>query len=432
MVYSTRTTCRLCNGNFEDVISLGDIHLSTFLDTNENQPPKAPVDLVRCVNCNLLQLKHTVNPDVMYNQYWYQSGLNQSMVTALKDVVDRVKNKVALNNGDVVLDIGANDGTLLTNYPEYVTKIGCEPSNLAHLAKDNCDILINNFFSLAAYDEAADQIAGRPRAKVITAIAMFYDLEDPHSFVEDLRSVLADDGLLVIQMMDIMSMVKLNDFPNLCHEHLEYYSLEVLYNLLAEHGLEIVDAEYNGVNGGSLRVYAKSVDMNPHAYVADEQGNIFRAEIIEHIDAEREFFSKINLAEYFKAEVETVKRKVVEYILQCNAEEQTIAVLGASTKGNTTLQYFGLNNSHIIHAAEVNPDKYGKRTVGTNIPIIPQTESLELKPDYYLVLPWGFIDFFIKKFDTYLRNGGKFIVPLPQPRVIECNSTGEIVECPIP
>lgn len=427
MVYSTRTTCRLCNGNLEDIVSLGDIHLSTFLDTNENQPPKAPIDLVRCIDCNLLQLKHTVNPDVMYSQYWYQSGLNQSMVTALKDVVDRVKNKVALNSGDVVLDIGANDGTLLTNYPEHVIKIACEPSNLAHLAEKNCDILINDFFSFDSYSQVSTT-----KAKVITAIAMFYDLEDPHTFVQDLADVLAPDGMLVIQMMDIMSMVKLNDFPNLCHEHLEYYSLEVLYNLLAEHGLEIVDAEYNGVNGGSLRVYAKSVDMNPHAYVADEQGNIFRAEIMEHIDAEREFFSKINLAEYFKAEVEAVKRKVVEYILQCNAEGQTIAVLGASTKGNTTLQYFNLNDSHIIHAAEVNPDKYGKRTVGTNIPIIPQTESLELKPDYYLVLPWGFIDFFVQKFDSYLRQGGKFIVPLPQARVIYCNDTGEIVECPIP
>lgn len=427
MVYSTRTTCRLCNGDLEDIVSLGDIHLSTFLDTNENQPPKAPVDLVRCVDCNLLQLKHTVNPDIMYNQYWYQSGLNQSMITALKDVVDRVTHRITLKENDVVLDIGANDGTLLKNYPDYVTKVACEPSNLAHLAKDSCDILINDFFSFESYTKATTR-----RAKVITAIAMFYDLEDPHVFVQDLADVLADDGVLVIQMMDLMSMIKLNDFPNLCHEHLEYYSLEVLCKLLAQHDLEIFDVEYNAVNGGSLRVYATPVGVIPQRYIVDPDGSIFRSEIMHHIDAEREFFSNINIAEYFKAEVEAVKRKVTEYIHTCNTDGKTVAVLGASTKGNTTLQYFGLNDSHIIHAAEVNPDKYGKRTVGSNIPIIPQTESLNLKPDYYLVLPWGFIDFFVSKFDSYLRSGGKFIVPLPQPRVIECNSTGEIVECPIP
>lgn len=412
MVYSTRSSCRLCSGDLKDIVSLGDIHLSTFLDTNENQPPKAPIDLVQCISCDLVQLRHTVNPETMYSEYWYQSGLNHSMQIALKDVVDRIQTRIDLRPGDSVLDIGANDGTLLTFYPDFVQKIACEPSDLIQLAinNDRADVYINDFFSLRA-------MSGCEKPRVITAIAMFYDLEDPHTFVADLCNVLSEDGLLVVQMMDLMSMVKLNDFPNLCHEHLEYYSLRVLCGLLAQHGLEVVDVEYNGVNGGSLRVYIKHTDKNPHNYT--KIGNeIFRSEIAMAVEIEDAFFSNIDLADYFKTNIESVKTRITNYIHRCNTEGKKVAVLGASTKGNTTLQYFGLTDAHIDHAAEINPDKFGKRTVGSNIMILPQEISLSLKPNYYLVLPWGFIDFFVEKFKDYLDEGGQFIVPLPVPRII--------------
>jgi NDP-4-keto-2,6-dideoxyhexose 3-C-methyltransferase len=430
MVYTERTTCRLCDGEFKDIISLGDVYLSTFVEDGNNLPPKAPIELAQCKKCDLVQLRHTVNPEYMYSDYWYQSGLNQSMIEALRDVVNRVQSKIELKEGDIVLDIGANDGTLLTNYPDYVIKVACEPSNLYTLISDKADIVINEFFSAKAYightwDHWYTAFTHKP-AKVITAIAMFYDLEDPHTFVEDLAYVLAPDGLLVIQMMDFMSMVKLNDFPNLCHEHLEYYSLQVLYDLLNQHGLEIIDVEYNGVNGGSLRVYAKHADNLPHAYTAIN-GKAYRNEIVPALDYEIEFFSAIDLPTYFRDHIELVRDRVVSYVKHCNTDGLDIAVLGASTKGNTILQYFNLDDTNIVHAAEVNPDKFGKRTVGSNIPIIPQSESLASNPSHYLVLPWGFIDFFVKKFDGYLKNGGRFIVPLPTPRII-LSENGKIVE----
>lgn len=424
--YTERSTCRLCDGPLKDIISLGDIHLSTFLDTNEYAPPKAPIDLVQCIDCDLVQLRHTVNQQVMYSEYWYQSGLNQSMVTALKDVVDRVKSRIKLRTHDVVLDIGANDGTLLKNYDNRVCKVACEPSNLARLITDPDVTVINDFFSAEAYFKATEDFGDRINIKprVITAIAMFYDLEDPHTFVQDLADILADDGILVIQMMDLMSMIKLNDFPNLCHEHLEYYSLEVLCKLLAQHQLEIFDVEYNGVNGGSLRIYARPFGDGGE-YIVDK--GLFLESIIDHIRAERKFFESIDLPSYFQSKVKAVKKSVVDYIKSRNKNGERVAVLGASTKGNTILQYFGLNQRHITHAAEVNPDKYGKHTVGSNIPIIPQEESLNTHPDYYLVLPWGFIDFFVKKLRPYLDSGGKFIVPLPVARTISVEN-GALVE----
>lgn len=412
MLYSTRTTCRLCNHPLIDVISLGDIHLSTFVDTNDNPSPKIPLDLVQCINCDLIQLRHTTDGNAMYSDYWYQSGLNGSMVRALNDVVEKVFKKVFLNEHDIVVDIGSNDGTLLNFYPRYLTRVGFEPSNLHTLSFAKADIIINDYFNAAAYK----QYVGEKKARVITAIAMFYDLENPHTFVQDLYDILADDGIIVIQMMDLLSMMKYGDFPNICHEHLEYYSLGVLQHLISQHGLHIFDVEYNGVNGGSMRVYIAKYGTK----IAED--SVFKALL-----AEEEFFDNAgDIATYFNTKITDVRNKVVNFIQEENLNGKTIAVMGASTKGNTILQYFRLSDIDIIHAAEINPDKFGKRTVGSNIPIISQQESMKHFVDYYLILPWGFIDNFIDRNKAYLSNGGTFIVPLPEPRLITMDKEGNV------
>jgi len=417
MLYTTRDTCRLCSKSLTDILSLGDIHLSTFVDTNDNPPPKIPLDLVQCTNCDLIQLRHTTNSEVMYSDYWYQSGLNGSMVKALNNVVEEVFKHTFLNAGDIVVDIGSNDGTLLNFYPQYLTRVGFEPSNLAQLSFAKADVVINDYFSKQAFK----QRFGDKKAKVITAIAMFYDLEYPHSFVQDLYDILADDGIIVIQMMDLLSMLKYGDFPNICHEHLEYYSLAVFKNLMSQHGLTIFDIEYNGVNGGSMRTYlckygARLPDIN-----------VFNA-----LEVEQKYFDEIgDIGDHFSTKISDVRTKVIEFIKEANLLDNTVAVMGASTKGNTVLQYFNLTDKDIIHAAEVNPDKFGKRTVGSNIPIISQQESMRHFVDYYLVLPWGFIDNFVDRNKAYLMNGGVFIVPLPEPRLITMDEDGKVWEQPL-
>jgi len=417
MLYTTRETCRLCNGYFKDVISLGDIHLSTFLDTNDNPPPKIPLDLVECVDCGLIQLRHTTSGQAMYSDYWYQSGLNGSMVRALNDVVEKVFKKAFLNNDDIVVDIGSNDGTLLSFYPRYVRRVGFEPSNLAQLSFAKADVVINDYFNKKSFTDRF----GHAKAKVITAIAMFYDLEYPHAFVQDLYDIIADDGVIVIQMMDLMSMVKYGDFPNICHEHLEYYSLAIFRDLMQAHNLDVFDVEYNGVNGGSLR-----------AYICKSGAHRVEPTVQQALDTEEDFFNEIgDIGVYFATKIEDVRTKVVELIKEINMVGSTVAVMGASTKGNTVLQYFGLTDKDIIHCAEVNPDKYGKRTVGSNIPIISQQQSMELDVDYYLILPWGFINNFVERCKDYLVRGGVFIVPLPEPRLITLDDEGKKWETPL-
>lgn len=407
MNYTERTSCRLCNGKLKDGLNLGNIHVSSFLDVNEAPTPKVPIDLVECADCGVLQLRHTVNGDVMYKTYWYQSGLNTFMVDALRDVMQQSLDRVMLEPGDVIVDIGSNDGTLLALYPAWVREImwlvGYEPSNLYALSKDKAHVIINDYFGAQEYWGRF-----RRRARIITSVAMFYDLEDPHTFVEEVKDILHPEGVWTIQLMDLLSMVVTRDFPNLCHEHLEYYKLSEIMALMLGHDLEVFDVQYNNVNGSSLRVYVQHKGARPVAH-----------SVFEAVAHEKKFFAELgDIAGSFARAVESVRNGVVSFIRYQRSMGKTVAVMGASTKGNTILQYFGLGPEDIDHAAEINPDKYGKRTVGTNIPIIPETMSLELCPDYYLILPWGFLDNFIKRNTDYLQQGGAFIVPLPDPAVI--------------
>lgn len=404
--YTTRTTCRVCGGGLIDVLSLGPIHISTFSNTSDTPTPKVPIDLTECADCGLFQLRHTVSGEAMYSAYWYQSGLNKSMVAALRNVVDETLKRVQLHDGDIIVDIGANDGTLLAQYTDYTRNhcwlVAYEPSDLAALANDKAHYIINDYFNASAYAKLF-----RAKAKIVTSIAMFYDLEDPHAFVADIKEVLHSDGVWTIQLMDLLSMVRMNDFPNLCHEHLEYYKLSDIALLLAQHGLQIFDVEYNTVNGSSLRVYVSHQNARP---VEDQY--------FEALTNEHDFFKELgDVGTYFRAAVENVRSGILSYITYLNGLDKKVALLAASTKANVALEYFELGPELIHHAAEVNPDKFGKYTT-TGIPIVPEQDSLAQKPDAYLLMAWGFLPFFIEKFTDYLLAGGELIVPLPLPRRI--------------
>jgi len=334
----------------------------------------------------------------MYRQYWYKSSLNQSMVEALRSVVDSIKSRVVLETGDVVVDIGCNDGTMLSMFPEDVFKIGYDPSNnLADEAQEKCDFFINDYFP-ANYPVKA-------RAKVITSIAMFYDLPDPRAFIDKVRSIMRSDGIWVIQFTDLLSMFQVNAFDNICHEHVEYYSLAVLKCLLEQHGFEVVDVLYNQVNGGSVRAY---VGFKGVYAVTDAVSEMLKQEDLYMRSFDNPFAA-------FSDRVTQIKEQCVEYIQHEHAAGKKIFITGASTKGNTLLQYFGLNKDIIPYAAEVNADKFGLRTVGTDIEIIPERQAIEMKPDMFLVLPWHFINGFLRSYHEYISGGGRLMVPMPRP-----------------
>ena len=403
--------CRVCGGSFVSAINLGKIFPSSFIKKNEimDEKGKAPLELVECVECGLVQLKHTIDLDLMYRQYWYSSSLNKSMVSSLLDVVEDSLRRVVLLEEDTVIDIGCNDGTMLNMYPEYLNKIGFDPA--LNLDRSGSFEFINDYFSASA-------VSGETKAKIITAIAMFYDLPDPVGFANDVREVLHKDGIFIVQFTDLISMLKSTAFDNICHEHLEYYRLQDVLNVLEAAGLSIIDVSHNDVNGGSIRITAS----HKGRYVPSTS-------VLEELSLEKEFLKAYGFDE-FRKKVATIKMKTTGFLKWALDKGDTVHLLGASTKGNTLLQVFEIDNSLVKFAAEVNSDKFGLMTVGSNIEIISETDSLIKHPDHYLVPVWHFKASILKneKILDYLNSGGSLVFPLPEFIVITMGCAGNLVE----
>lgn len=409
-----RTTCRVCEGVLAPIFSLGDLYVSNFVDPTEPDGLKAPLELVLCRRCHLLQLRHTVPVEELYRNYWYFSGTNKTMRFALKSIANTAEKLIHLKQGDAVLDIGCNDGTLLASYgTDGIYKIGFDPAeSLSIYSSKITDKLVTDFFDSVAWARNPDLSQYHP--KIVTSIAMFYDLEDPNSFVADIKKVIHPEGLWIVQMSYLPLMLATNELGNICHEHLEYYSLYSFEYLLQKHGFEIMDMELNDVNGGSVRAYIRLKGANPFSF----GDATYRELALERVRAFRERENKLGLDSLtpymdFVFRVERIRNDVVGFIKEKAGQGKKIYVYGASTKGNTVLQYFGLDSSIITAAAERNPAKWGKVTIGSRIPIISEEDARAAKPDFFLVLPWHFIDEFQVRERDYLLNGGRFILPAP-------------------
>ena len=408
--------CRNCqNNNLKHILNIGNQYLVDFLE-EDGENFTAPLELVLCDpetnGCGLLQLHHTVSPDLLYRRFWYKSGVNQTIRDDLEEIVRKAEEKVNLENDDIVLDIGANDGTLLRFYKNKSIKpIGFEPAtNLLEEASIDTFKIFNEYFNAKSFKSEF----GTKKARVITSISMFYDLDKPHDFVGDIKDILDDNGIWILQMNYLVTMLENNAFDNIVHEHLEYYSLQSLEYLLNKHDLEVFDVEQNNINGGSIRVYIKFK-------------NCKKFSISKNVDSVREYEKKIGLNNTktyldFAKRILNLREQTCGFIEDEIRDGKKIYVYGASTRGNTLLQYYGLNSELILAAAERNPEKWGKKTVGSKIPIISEKQARSEKPDYFLILPWYFKEEFVKRESEFLQNGGKFLIPLPEFEVINSDN----------
>jgi len=393
--------CLLCkNKKIKKVFSLGSLFVSNFVNKKQiNNGIKSPLTLIYCPKCTLLQLSHIAPQEIMYKRfYWYKSGVTQTMRKALKDIYKSSLKHIKLCKNDVVLDIGANDGTLLKYYNKNIKTIGCEPAkNLVSELKKNCNYVLNDFW---AYNKLNNILKKKKlkKPKIIMAIGMFYDLENPNKFIRDSALALDKKGIFIAQLMCLKSMIDKNDIGNICHEHIEFYSLKSLKYLFESNGLEIFRIEENDVNGGSYRIFCRKLN----------KGSIELA--------------KENVLTSVKKFVKRVKKNksiTMKFINKEVRKGKKIFLYGASTKGNTLLQYYNLNNKIIPLAAERSPEKWNKFTIGTGIKIISEKRARKLNPDYFLVAPWGFIKEFVKRESAWLKKGGKFIVPFPKFKLIK-------------
>ena len=395
-----------------DLFSLGNLYPSDFLKDDES-PRCSPVELRLQWDSTIgaARLSTMTNPEFMYGRYWYRSGTNKTMTDELQNIVSSITHVKKLNDGDVWLDIACNDGTLLKHVPSNMYRLGVDPADesFQQEAQKNADLIVRDFFSKSTYPITVG------KAKVVTCIAMFYDLEEPRAFLNDVHEVMDDNGVFVLQMSYTPLMLEQVAFDNICHEHMYYYSLASLNELLKECGFRVIDCQLNDTNGGSFRVYAMKRNGDETTFATQPYRDVcrFRREsIMAH-----ELISNVNSTEAwmtFFDKIEELKKKTVEFIKEAKSNGKTVWCYGASTKGNTLLQYFGLDNTLIDAIAERSPYKFGLRTVGTNIPIKSEEEMRNAKPDYMLVLPWHFRAEFIEREHDYLSNGGSFIFPCPQ------------------
>jgi SAM-dependent methyltransferase len=401
------------------VTDLGEQYLQgSFVKPGKPYPPsrRIPLTLVRCDPtldehaCGLLQLLHSTPPRVLYSGYWYRSGTNRTMREHLGEIASESAGLIQ-KPGARVLDIGSNDGTLLRAYPDSYRRVGIDPSDIAKETVADFTVVQDLFPSA----ELAT-IAKGDLFDIVTSIAMFYDVEDPIRFVSEVKNLLAPTGVWVFEVAYMPTMLAQNAYDTICHEHLEYYSLSVLEYIMERAGMRVFGASLNSINGGSIRCLATHND-NYAPYTAEDSRQL---DELRH----REFELELDTSRPYHAfqdRVESHREELRALLRVVKKSGETIHIYGASTKGNVLLQWCGIDNTIIDCAADRNEEKHGARTLGTDIPIVSEEESRNMKPDYYLVLPWHFRDEFLERERETLERGVKMIFPLPTIEVVSAD-----------
>jgi hypothetical protein len=410
-MYKEIAECRIGGGaNLVTVLQLGNQALTgVFPKDASEKVTSGPLELAWCPDSGLLQLKHSYEPSEMYgDNYGYRSGLNQSMVSHLTEKIAYLERLVQPRAGDVIVDIGSNDCTTLKAYKTAgLRRIGIDPTGKKFAEYYPSDVaLVPDFFSAAAYHSVEQK-----RARMVTSIAMFYDLDAPIEFARQIESILADDGVWHFEQSYMPSMLRMNSYDTICHEHLEYYSLVAVKKILDAAGMKLVDVVMNAVNGGSFAVTAakknnKSIRSNEAVinWLLEQEGRMGLNTPKPYRDFEERVFRH--------------RDDLTRLIHALNADGKKVLGYGASTKGNVVLQFCGLTSKDIPAIAEVNPEKFGRVTPGSHIPIISEAEAKAMRPDYFLVLPWHFKEGILRREKEYLASGGRFIFPFPEIEII--------------
>ena len=412
MIYTRISCCRICgSGELSTILNLGVQSLTgVFPPSSAPEVEAGPLELTMCGECHLVQLAHNYELSLLYGDtYGYRSGLNSSMVDHLRAKIDAIIHRVSLATDDTVLDIGSNDGTTLGAYPQRSLQfVGMDPTGEKFRKYYKPDIhLVPDFFSASAFTKAV----GAKKAKIVTSIAMFYDLESPKDFAKQVASILDDEGIWVFEQSYLPSMINTLAYDTVCHEHLEYYCLFQIQNILKDAGLRILDVEFNTANGGSFSVTA----VHMKSPLKSDETKI--ASILKN--EEQGGYLKMDLYRTFEKNVKIHGKSLKEKLIEIRNEGGRIHGYGASTKGNVILQFCGIGKNDLEVIAEVNEEKYGRVTPGTNIPITSEEESRAKNPTHYLVLPWHFRAGIIKREAGFLETGGKLLFPLPRIEIVQ-------------
>ena len=410
-IYKNLNKCRICKSrNLRKVLDLGKQALTGKFPRSFNKKIlSTPLSISICRNCKFVQLSNNFNNSYLYNlEYGYESGINSTMKNHLRKISKKVSELKKLNKNSIVVDIASNDGTLLNSYKKNIIKVGIDP--ILNRFKKNYKKIhykIPDFFSLKKFNN----LKLKKKADVITAFAVFYDINDPNTFLKEIKKCLDEKGIFIIEQSNLAHMIKLNSFDTICQEHLGYYSTKVIQNLMEKNNLKIFDHEYNESNGGSSRYYITHKDNN--------EININYKNINYAIRFENKYkLGKLKTYSNFEKKINQIKKRIQNKITSILNSNKIIHGYGASTKGNVILQYFGIDNKKINYISDRNPFKYNRYTPGTKIKIISEKKSRLMKPDYYFVLPWHFKKEILVRERRIRKKKTKFIFPLPKFTII--------------
>ena len=400
--------CRICKKRkFKQLFSFGNLCFTGKFPSIHQKIKKEPISLVICKNCELVQLGHSFNLKYLYGpDYGYRTGINKTMLTHVNKVVKNLSKMAKIKKNDFVLDIASNDGSLLNFYNKNLKTFGIDPI----LQKYKSNYKKINYKVADFFSEKKIKKFTKNKFKIITALSVFYDSEDPNKFIQDVRKILSNDGIFLLEFADLASIIKNKMFDTICHEHLEYYSSKVILNLCKENNLRVFDIRRNDINGASKQYFI----CHQHSKYKTNQkiiNNIISSERklnLSKVKTFKNFFkiinkSKLELNNFFK-KAKKLRKKVHGY--------------GASTKGNVLLQYYKINNKIVEFIAERNKNKYNLYTPGTKIKIISEALSRSYNPDYYLVLPWHFKKEILMREKAIRKKGTRFIFPLPKLQII--------------
>lgn len=378
------------------VLDLGTQKIANYFHSNDGNPiPEAPLRFSRCRDCGMAQLLHSVDTDLMYRMYWYTSSMNDTMRQHLLDNARLLRSQCELHSDDQIIDIGCNDGTFLSYLPLFCCKVGVDPSNIKPVA---CANYVHDYFT---YENVKDYL--RP-AKVISSIAMFYDLNEPAKFVADVRKCLRDDGVWLLELSYLPRMIENTAYDSICHEHVAYYSLTTFMRLLKPTDMKITSLDFNDINGGSFRML-----IQPGAKECPQVAEVLGREDDMEYGTATPF-------DAFKKRVIESRERTREFLSQSVSEGKKVYGYGASTKGQVIMQHCGVTD--LVAIAERNKLKHGLYTPGTNVRICSEEEMRAARPDYLMVFPWYFIDEFLVREKEIRDKGTKIVVPLPKFAVI--------------
>ena len=414
------TGCRICgNRRLRPVVDLGAQCLASLFDDGKPEnhlQTRVPLQVVRCEpeagaqGCRFVQLTRTVPPEVLYHDYGYRSGINATMRRHLQDLAQEIESRIPLRRGDIVVDIGANDGTTLLAYrSEGILRVGYEPSNIRPGTAQDGLVYIPTVFRAGEFHS---RFPGNT-ARVVTSIAMFYDIDDPARFCQEVHGLLSEDGVWIIEMSYLGAMLDHHSFDAICHEHLGYYSLATLEHLMQRAGFVFCDVAFNDANGGSIRCYAQKASSPMPVPAANRQ----RIQQALQDERDKGYHDERTFAQ-FRRHVEETREALQQTLERLRGEGKRVFGYGASTKGNVVLQYAQVGPQHLTAIADRNPAKVGRMTLGTNIRICSEDEMRRARPEYLVILPWHFLEEFLQREQALRASGTKFIVPFPDVRIV--------------